>query len=47
MLHYGVFEFFEYVIVVRQYMFAYAYHTIQQVALSNRAIIIFLQAEKF
>ena len=28
-------------------MFAYAYHTIQQVALSNRAIIIFLQTEKF
>jgi len=47
LLHYGVFEIFEYVIVVKQYMFAYAYHTIQQVALSNRAIIIFLQTEKF
>ena len=29
LLRYGFFEFFEYVIVVKQYVLAYAYHTIQ------------------
>ena len=47
LLRYGFFEFFEYVIVVKQYVLAYAYHTIQQAELSNRAIIIFLQAVNF
>ena len=46
LLRYGVFEFFEYVIVVKQYVFAYAYHTIQQAELSNRAIIIFFTSWK-
>ena len=44
---YGVFEFLEYVIVVKQYMFAYAYHTIQQAVLLNRSIIIFYNPKNF
>ena len=43
LLRYGVFEFFEYVIAVKQYVFAYAYHTIQQAALWNKVIIIFFK----
>ena len=38
---YGVFEFLEYVIAVKRYVLAYAYHTIQQAVLLSRAIIIF------
>ena len=38
LLRYGVFEFSEYVIAIKQYVFAYAYHTIQQAALWNKVI---------
>ena len=46
LIHYGVFEFLEYVIAVKRYVLAYAYHTIQQAELSNRAIIIFFTSWK-
>ena len=41
LIDYGVFEFLEYVIAVKRYVLAYAYHTIQQAVLLSRAIIIF------
>ena len=41
LLRYGVFEFLEYVIAVKRYVLAYAYHTSQQAVLLSRAIIIF------
>ena len=47
LLRYGVFEFSEYVIAVKQYVFAYAYHTIQQAVLLNRSIIIFYNPKNF